>query len=551
MFSGQALAQSTSSITVTLDSASPVTIPLSFNSGDTVTVSAILTTTDPNEDGEGEPLVISGPGCSSTVAAYEFTTTTTCTATAAGMLSAYISGADGDESGTITVTVSSTAPPPPPPGKTDADKANYRNLRDFYGVLAILYTAIAAEPACVAVPGCPVVMGRIAAGDALLAIAFNRLAEDPIDPNYMVIAQPVIFPIPPVVAQLTPAEANALNQLLINQEQIFAYIAVINTTFNRAEGAQAAGDTYWIGQQTQAGEVYLSQLGLLMTSQAIILSNLQSAFQAGGFPNFTVTSANIMSAEQQILTGTGPLFNNISMALGTFGADSATISQALAVLPVQDINAASGAFPARVTDPSLITALQTTGAGLSGIPVGLGMCVPFPVTLGAPAGPNGVFITLTSSDSTTVSLEPFTNINSVIAFIPAGATTPTTDRRMTQVCGVNLGSTVVTVSGGGLSSIQAVQVTATLSFTPASVTMTTTRQERLILNLSAPAPIGGLTVNLSSDNPSVATVQATVTIPANITSVIVPVNGVAVGSTLIHASALPSVPDTTVSVTVM
>jgi hypothetical protein len=59
-----------------------------------------------------------------------------------------------------------------------------------------------------------------------------------------------------------------------------------------------------------------------------------------------------------------------------------------------------------------------------------------------------------------------------------------------------------------------------------------------------------VTVNLSSDNPGVATVPATVTIPANNTSVNVPVTGVAVGATLIHASALPNVPDTTISVTV-
>jgi hypothetical protein len=90
-----------------------------------------------------------------------------------------------------------------------------------------------------------------------------------------------------------------------------------------------------------------------------------------------------------------------------------------------------------------------------------------------------------------------------------------------------------------------------LSFTLASVTMTTSTQDRLTLNLAAPAPAAGLTVNLSSTNPGVANVPATVTIPANSTSVIVPVTGVAAGSTSIHASALPNVPDTIISVTVI
>ena len=49
---------------------------------------------------------------------------------------------------------------------------------------------------------------------------------------------------------------------------------------------------------------------------------------------------------------------------------------------------------------------------------------------------------------------------------------------------------------------------------------------------------------------SAAVVPATVTFAANATSVIVPVTGVGIGLAVIHASALPSVGDTTASVTV-
>ncbi len=217
-----------------------------------------------------------------------------------------------------------------------------------------------------------------------------------------------------------------------------------------------------------------------------------------------------------------------------------------------------GPLPPPAVTTSLFSIQPGSGAGgitimsMTGVPsisVGPSLCVPFPVTLGTPAGPSGTYVTLTSSDPSTVSMGPG-SVSAAIILIPAGETTP--DRRAPQVCGVNFGSATVTASGDGLSSSQAVlvQVTATLSFAPASVTASTTMQTRLTLTLSAPAPAGGVTVNLSSDNPAVATVPAAVFIPANGTSATVPVTAIGGGSTSIHASALPNVPDTAAIVTV-
>jgi hypothetical protein len=120
---------------------------------------------------------------------------------------------------------------------------------------------------------------------------------------------------------------------------------------------------------------------------------------------------------------------------------------------------------------------------------------------------------------------------------------------MPQVCGVKFGTAAINGSGSLLFPSQSVEVTAALSFYPASVTMTNSIQQRLTLTLSAPAPADGVTLNLSSDNSSVATVPATVTFPAGSTSAIVPVTGVATGSTLIHANG-PNVPDTFAGITV-
>lgn len=115
-------AQATST-TVTISSPSPVVIA-SYNAGDTVTITAQLNTNDPNEDGEGEPLnVNASSGFGTTLSIYfQPSTLTLPPATSAGVITAFIAGADGDESATITVRTSqgcSTTVPtlvPSPPG---------------------------------------------------------------------------------------------------------------------------------------------------------------------------------------------------------------------------------------------------------------------------------------------------------------------------------------------------------------------------------------------------------------------------------------------------
>jgi hypothetical protein len=178
-----------------------------------------------------------------------------------------------------------------------------------------------------------------------------------------------------------------------------------------------------------------------------------------------------------------------------------------------------------------------------------GACVPLAISLPSPApSPFGEYITLTTSDPTTFTFED--GLTTIIADFPAGSTTPS--GRPLQVCGVNLGQATISVSGGTLSfgTSMTIITADSLSFAPSSVTISTSRAERATLTLASPAPAGGLTVNLSSDNTSVATVPATVAFPGGSTTAIVTVTAEGSGTTLIHANLPPYVPDTTLSVTV-
>jgi len=120
----------------------------------------------------------------------------------------------------------------------------------------------------------------------------------------------------------------------------------------------------------------------------------------------------------------------------------------------------------------------------------------YPVTLAYPAPSGGLFLTLTSSDPSKVTVTPTPYI-----FIPQGATAPS---RAPSVTGIDIGSAISTASAPGVAQATGqVQVTsgeiagATMSFSPASLT-------------------------LMSSNTGVPTVPATVGCRANSTSVTVP-----------------------------
>jgi hypothetical protein len=216
-------------------------------------------------------------------------------------------------------------------------------------------------------------------------------------------------------------------------------------------------------------------------------------------------------------------------------------------VPVTGISLGSTAIHASSTPniPDASAPVTVQPAGTINLPsnvsLGLGQAAAFPVSLSA-ATTSDLTVTLSSSDPTVVSL----SVASVL--IPAGSTTPSSQP---QVTGKNVGTVTISATAPGyLKTTQSVPVTATLSFVPSTLTLAANAQQSLTLNLSGPAPTGGLIVNLSSSNTAAATVPPTATIAAGGSSVSVLVTGVATGTTVIHAST-SNIPDTTANVTVI
>ena len=189
------------------------------------------------------------------------------------------------------------------------------------------------------------------------------------------------------------------------------------------------------------------------------------------------------------------------------------------------------------------TATVTDTSGLllpANVIVGPGQSIAFPVTLSSAAPAGGVFVTLSTSDASKVTVTSG-------FIIPAGLTAPLVGAR---VNGVNFGQATITASAQGYApATQVVTTGFTVSFSPTSLTVAGGSTQQLFLLLSGTAPAGGLTVNISSTNPGAATVPATVVIPAGTTNINVPVKGVGPGSAVIHAST-STIPDVIANVTV-
>jgi hypothetical protein len=195
------------------------------------------------------------------------------------------------------------------------------------------------------------------------------------------------------------------------------------------------------------------------------------------------------------------------------------------------ISAAATGFPNATIDIGVTSNLISIGA----IPtVAPGQTLAFPVSLSRPATGN-VTITFSSSNPSIATVTP-----SVV--IADGLQVPGANPAIT---GVGIGTTQITATASGFApDTRPVTVTLTLSFSPTSFTLVESTTQNITLNLSAPAPAGGLTVNLSTANTGVATVPALVAVPAGQLSAPIAVTAVTPGSTTLTATATGVTPVT-------
>ena len=167
------------------------------------------------------------------------------------------------------------------------------------------------------------------------------------------------------------------------------------------------------------------------------------------------------------------------------------------------------------------------------------------VTLVQPAASGGVTVTLASNPPGLVSISPASQT------IAAGQTSAI----FTLTAGTTAGSVTLTASASGYTNaIAPLAVTANLISFGTIPVVAPAQIASLPVSLSFAAPPGGLTINFTSANTSVATITPSVFVPAGLTipSANPQVTGVTIGSTQVTATAVGFASDTgAVTVTVV
>lgn len=348
---------------------------------------ATLTTVDPNEDGEGEPLVVNAPGFSGTISSYGVPQTLSFTAAQTSeTISGYIAGYDADEAGTLVITVN------PHQRFTQAQKEHFSKLASDWGYAAS--GAGAATGLCVKAPvpyavPCGIIGAIAAAAAGAASIRYNDLAQDPPDPNYTTIVEPQVATLTPLApaASVPPALATRFDALESNMAHQVAYTAAASTSINRANTAADAGDAQDEQLQLQAAGEYALGAAIYLAPHAALANQAVSDLRAAQFPDLTVTPNQVYSFEAGVMQYGIP--DPILDALRPFDLSSADLNELRQLLGVQDVYAAAGDLDSFIENPQSASDEQSVVTAL----------MEFATAYGTTAAPGQTFLAHGSLDS--------------------------------------------------------------------------------------------------------------------------------------------------------
>jgi hypothetical protein len=351
-------------------------------------------------------------------------------------------------------------------------------------------------------------------------------------------------------APITPAVQVAVEDANGNTVTSATSAVTIALANNPGEYGTLAGTTT---VNAVNGVATFSNLSIAFLGNGYTLTATSGALTAATSAAFNITPTPITMTVQSALIGIGSTLTG-SFALGlpapaggivvtlassapanaTIAPATVTVAAGQATGAFTYTGVAAGAANLTASAPNYLTAtVQVTGTAAQvslGMipPVAPGQATSLALSLPSPAPAGGTTVTFTSSAPTVATV-------TASVFVPAGQQTPAANP---QVTGVIIGTSTITAFAPGFApATRPATVTVAATFNPGSETLNLATATNTTLNISAPAPPGGITFTLTSDNPAVATVPARVTVVQGGTSVAVPITGVAAGATTIRADS--------------
>ena len=435
-----------------------------------------------------------------------------------------------------------------------------------------------------------------ASGQTSVTVPVNVLIDNVVDPNETVILTIQTSPayaIGTAIATVTIADDAALVSVVattpnaveigpVNGQFTFTRIggniaAALNASFSISGTANNGLDyntisspiTFLAGQTSVALTIVPINDGVPEPNETIILTVLSNAAHGvGANGSDTVTIADGVTTLTLTLpltplagtsTGTVTLPSPAPIGGTTVNLSSANTSiltvPASVVIPAGQTSIpftisgiALGSTTITATSPPLVSATNNAAVTNNALTIGnltLGPTatgnVPVSLSTVAPAG--GVTVILTSSNPAVATISPAT------AFVPAGSLLVPANPTVTA--GSILGTTTLTATAPGyVSGSSVVTVSLTASLTPNPISLFSGRTDPMTITLSQPAPVGGLTVNLTSSDPTKFTVPATTIIPQGNASVVFNLTGIAAGNGNTISASSPQISTATAVVNV-
>jgi subtilase family serine protease len=396
-------------------------------------------------------------------------------------------------------------------------------------------TAVAVTPSSVA-GGSSVTLVVTLSGPAPPGGATVTLSSS----NAIVFPAPATIVIPP--GQASPlATAGSSASVTVRTSQVTASTSItVTAAYNGA--SKTAGVTVTPIVLPTLTAVAVTPASLTGGSVAVLAITLSGPAPAGG------ASVSLSSGNAAF-----PVPASVAIRAGATGADlsvrTATVTASTPVTVTATYNGASKTAAVTVTPVVLptLTAVAVTPTSVTG-----GSFATLVVTLGGPAPPGGATVTVSSSNATVFPAPASVLVPAGLAESAIGASVGV-KVRTSQVTA----STPVTVTAtyNGASKTATVTVTpvvlpslASVNVTPSSVTAGS--NATLVVMLSGPAPAGGASVSLASDNAAFP-VPASIAVPAGAMGVDLRVQTKAVAaSTLVAVTAVYNNATKTAGVTV-
>ncbi len=225
---------------------------------------------------------------------------------------------------------------------------------------------------------CDVLLASATGFAAFEETVLIKLARDPADPNFKVVAKPLVKSASSVtdVPEIPRGVAATADALFTNMASVIAVSQALLHALERGQGASLAGDQFWYEEQTAAAAELSSKLSNLLVEQTGMLQHMKTEWNNAGLPDITLSQSDMQQVQKHLATNKLP--DALTDILRRLGASANDIEGYRQKIVSADTRAIGGNLLEMIVSPSMVSSMQATSQSLQGFSDSLGGSPPSP-----------------------------------------------------------------------------------------------------------------------------------------------------------------------------